>query len=101
MEFMLDSLLKWVESHLGIGAMGLAGATVAFLLSPDPVRDKLIGFAVGIILCLALSNWTAEIFAKGGHPEVFGFFWGIIGKSTAEILLNKLRKKAEEKVDSL
>ena len=101
MDYITQEFLKWVESHIGIIAMGLIGATIAFLLSNESLRDKCIGAIVGLGLCVALSSWAAEVFAHGTHPEVFGFFWGAIGKSTAETLLAKFHKKTVDEVDKL
>lgn len=104
MDYFVNQTLQWIEAHFGIICMGLIGATVAYLLSNETRRDKVIGFIVGLCLCVALSDVSSQIFARGSHPEIFGFLWGAIGKSTAEILLSKLRTKAttaiENKVDS-
>lgn len=94
MDFIINQALEWVEAHLGILAMGLLGAVLAFLLDQETLRNKLVGFIVGLIMCIALSDGSADLFAHGKHPEVFGFLWGAIGKSTAEILLTRFRAKA-------
>jgi len=101
MDSIVSALLDWFTKHLSLVAMGLMGATLNAILSEDRIKDRLIGFCAGFILCIALAEPVANLLAGGKSIEVFGFLLGAIGKSTAELLLNWMRGMLVKKLGEI
>ena len=89
----LNSLLESLKQHAHIIFTGSLGATFGFLLSKDPIKDRLIGFFSGFILCIVFSEPASHFMANDAYPELFGFVLGAIGKSSAETVLDLVRKR--------
>lgn len=95
----ISRFLEYLNSAVGVLLMGGLGALFEFLLSKEPLRDKTIGAICGLILCIAFAQHLSNVFAGGQYPEVFGFMLGAMGKSTAELLLDKLRENVVNKLN--
>lgn len=99
MEGLVAAALKYVSSHLSVLVTGFLGALFGALLSKDPWLDRVTGFLAGFILCIVFAEPASNLLAGGNSPEIFGFLLGAVGKSTAEILLEKFRKTVVKKMD--
>lgn len=86
-------MLESLKAHAHVLFTGSLGATFGFLLSKDPMRDRLIGFFSGFILCIVFSEPASHFLANDAYPELFGFVLGAIGKSSAEAVLDLVRSK--------
>lgn len=100
MDFLTQVLLG-IKSHLHIIFTGTLGATFGFLLSQEPVKDRLIGFFCGFILCIVFAEPASHVLANGSYPELFGFILGAIGKSSAETGLEIVRGKFLRVIDNM
>ena len=89
----LNNLFESLKTHSHVLFYGSLGATFGFLLSKDPVKDRLIGFFSGFILCIVFSEPASHFLANDAYPEIFGFILGAIGKSSAETVLDLVRSK--------
>lgn len=92
MDFFSQVLLG-IKTHLHIIFTGTLGATFGFLLSQEPMKDRLIGFFCGFILCIVFAEPASHFLANDTYPELFGFILGAIGKSSAETGLEIFRGK--------
>lgn len=95
-----NSLIESIKAHAHVLFTGSLGATFGFLLSKDPMRDRLIGFFSGFILCIVFSEPASHFIANDAYPELFGFILGAIGKSSAETVLNLVRNRLVSTVGS-
>lgn len=95
----LSNILESLKQHAHILFTGGLGATFGFLLSKDPMRDRLIGFFTGFILCIVFSEPASHFIANDAYPELFGFALGAIGKGSAETVLDLVRQKIIKRVD--
>lgn len=98
MDFFSQVLLG-IKSHMHVIFTGTLGATFGFLLSQEPMKDRLIGFFCGFILCIVFSEPASHFLANDAYPELFGFILGAIGKSTAEAGLQLVRSKFLKTID--
>lgn len=99
MDFFSQVLLG-IKSHMHIIFTGTLGATFGFLLSQEPVKDRLIGFFCGFILCIVFAEPASHFLANDAYPELFGFILGAIGKSSAEAGLQLIRGRVLTTIDS-
>lgn len=100
MDFLAQVMLG-LKSHMHIIFTGTLGATFGFLLSQEPVKDRLIGFFCGFILCIVFAEPASHFLANDAYPELFGFILGAIGKSSAETGLQILRGKVLNTLDGI
>lgn len=100
MDFFSQVLLG-IKSHLHVIFTGTLGATFGFMLSQEPMKDRLIGFFCGFILCIVFAEPASHVLANGNYPELFGFILGAIGKSSAETGLEILRGKFLKALDGI
>lgn len=94
-----EMFLSWIEKNIELVLMGLAGATVAALISEKPYKEKLIGWVVGFILCLALSDYTASALTNGKWTGLFGFIYGMGGMTLAKMLLAAIEKRGKKEIE--
>lgn len=91
----------WFKTHIAEILMGIAGATVTALITPQKrLLDRVIGWIVGVILCTALSNPTAQFLANGHYVELFGFAYGMGGITLAKMILLAINKKSKTEIES-
>lgn len=100
MDFFSQVLLG-IKSHLHIIFTGTLGATFGFLLSQEPMKDRLIGFFAGFILCIVFAEPASHFLANDNYPELFGFILGAIGKSSAETALQIIRGRVLKTIDRI
>jgi len=97
----LAKILEWMNDHVGVIFMGIAGATVTALTpSGKPIVDRIVGWVVGVILCAALSTPTAQFLTSGDYVEVFGFIYGMGGITLAKMLLKAIEKRSKVEIES-
>ena len=95
---LLAATIAWLKGHVGVLVMGFLGASLNALISKDSYSDRLVGALAGLIMVIALADPASQFFADGNYPELFGFVLGASGKSTAELLLDKIRTKIKDKI---
>lgn len=88
-----ENLIESLKSNAHILFTGALGATFGFLLSKEPMRERLIGFFSGFILCIVFSEPASHFLANDAYPEIFGFILGAIGRSSAEMVLDLVRNR--------
>ena len=96
----MELILTWVKSNIEVILMGLSGSTVAALISEKPYKERLIGWVVGFILCLSLSDVTANVLTGGKWVGVFGFVYGMGGITLAKMILTAIEKKGKSELES-
>lgn len=94
-------VLEGIKSHSHIIFTGTLGATFGFLLSQESMKDRLIGFFCGFILCIVFAEPASHFLANDSYPELFGFILGAIGKSSAETGLHIIRNKFLNTIDGI
>lgn len=88
-----NSVIDSIKAHSHVLFTGSLGATFGFLLSKEPLRDRIVGFLCGFILCMVFSEPASHFLANDAYPELFGFVIGAIGRNSAEAVLNLVRIK--------
>lgn len=86
-------LFETIKAHWIVLLTGSLGATFGFLLSKEPMKDRVIGWIAGMILCMVFSEPASHFLANDAYPELFAFVLGTIGKQSAETLLELFRNK--------
>lgn len=98
---LLDKIAAWINSNLGLIFMGIAGSTITALITPQKrVKDRVISFIVGVILCCSLSDHTANFLTHGDYVGLFGFVYGMGGMTLAKMILIAIEKKGKAEIES-
>lgn len=94
-------IAMWFKDHIAEILMGVAGATITALITPQKrFIDRVVGWVVGVILCSSLSTPTAQLLTNGQGVELFGFIYGMGGITLAKMFLSAIEKKGKAEIEA-
>ena len=96
----MELILTWLKANIEIVLMGVAGSTVAALISDKPFIERMTGWIVGFILCISLSDYTANLLTGGKWVGAFGFMYGMGGITLAKMILTAIERKGKSELES-